>query len=244
MRWDARCLRNRRIARSRRFSAVSRRCSLSRRLRLPVASLLSAKSDEQAADSIVAMVDDHRARRGECGDDGVWKNAAARPGDRAEHHRRARCVAAERSRFVFPHAPRGKCRATDRLRNAAERRSRDSEFRNRVRRLRCDESAHGFPMSLAFISETLLKRTTSRCPTCHAACPAEVWKVSEGKQAKIFFKRTCADHGATTNCISSDARFYWLAQGDPQNACCGGKACCADENGADGTLGRNAIVNL
>ncbi len=37
-----------------------------------------------------------------------------------------------------------------------------------------------------------------------------------------------------------DARFYWLAQGDPQNACCGGNACSAGDGAVRGTLGRNA----
>src|SRR5215210_3662398 len=97
-------------------------------------------------------------------------------------------------------------------------------------------------VKIDLISETLLKRTTSRCPVCREKCPAEVWRVSEGKQAKVFLKKTCAEHGQSTVCISSDARFYWLAQGDPQNAggCCGGKACSAGEGGIDGTLGRNA----
>src|SRR5438067_12165171 len=107
-------------------------------------------------------------------------------------------------------------------------------------------------VKLNLISETLLKRTTSRCPVCRAACPAEVWRVSEGKQksAKVFLKKFCAEHGESAVCISSDARFYWLAQGDPENAnsngsgggCCGGKACSAGEGGIDGTLGRNAHV--
>src|SRR5438067_3862988 len=106
-------------------------------------------------------------------------------------------------------------------------------------------------VKLNLISETLLKRTTSRCPVCRVACPAEVWRVNEGKQkaAKVFLKKFCAEHGESAVCISSDARFYWLAQGDPENAngdggggCCGGKACCADERGMDGTLGRNAHI--
>src|SRR5262245_19219675 len=29
-------------------------------------------------------------------------------------------------------------------------------------------------------TETLLKRTTSRCPDCHGACPAEVRRVATG----------------------------------------------------------------
>jgi uncharacterized radical SAM superfamily Fe-S cluster-containing enzyme len=88
----------------------------------------------------------------------------------------------------------------------------------------------------------LLKRTTSRCPQCHAPCPAEVWR-SEGAPAQIFLRRSCAVHGETETCISSDARFYWLAQGRPENAeaddCCG-NACRASDGAVRGTLGRNA----
>ena len=53
-------------------------------------------------------------------------------------------------------------------------------------------------------------------------------------------RRRCAEHGEAEVCIASDARFYWLAQGDPQNACCGGKACSASDGVVRGTLGRNA----
>jgi uncharacterized radical SAM superfamily Fe-S cluster-containing enzyme len=93
---------------------------------------------------------------------------------------------------------------------------------------------------LALTSETLLKRTTSRCSVCREAVPAEVIRVAEGKGEKVFLKKNCPEHGATAICIASDARFYWVAQGDPQNACCGGAACCASEEGRAGTLGRNA----
>ncbi|HXT40973.1 MAG TPA: radical SAM protein [Candidatus Angelobacter sp.] len=87
----------------------------------------------------------------------------------------------------------------------------------------------------------LLKRTTSRCPVCHASCPAEVWRVA-GQPAKVFLKRTCAEHGAASVCIASDARFYWLAKADPENGSsrCGGSACCASDGSTAGTLGRNA----
>lgn len=84
-----------------------------------------------------------------------------------------------------------------------------------------------------------LKRTTSRCPVCRAACSAEVWRVDE----KVFLRRACPEHGETETCISSDARFYWLAQGDPRNAddggCCG-NACRVSDGAVRGTLGRNA----
>ena len=90
-------------------------------------------------------------------------------------------------------------------------------------------------------AEELLKRTTSRCPVCHASCPAEVWRVG-GRPAKVFLRRTCPAHGEASVCIASDARFYWLAQGNPVNAggCCGGSACCAADHSVAGTLGRNA----
>jgi 7,8-dihydro-6-hydroxymethylpterin dimethyltransferase len=99
-------------------------------------------------------------------------------------------------------------------------------------------------MTLTLTSEELLKRTTSRCPVCHAACPAEVWRVS-GTPAKVFLKRTCVEHGEFSSCIASDARFYWLAKGDPNNACCGSNSaasssCCSANGELAGTLGRNA----
>ncbi len=89
--------------------------------------------------------------------------------------------------------------------------------------------------------DTLLKRTTSRCPVCHAACPAEVWRTGS-RPAKVFLKRTCATHGEASVCIASDARFYWLAKGNPENenGCCGGGACCAADGSEAGTLGKNA----
>ena len=106
--------------------------------------------------------------------------------------------------------------------------------------------------------EVLLKQTMSRCPVCHKACPAEVWRV-EGTPAQVFLKRTCPEHGEASVCIASDARFYWLAKGNAENggACCGGGDCSApaspldfnfskgaahraSDDAASGTLGRNA----
>src|SRR6058998_2349448 len=77
--------------------------------------------------------------------------------------------------------------------------------------------------SISTTSGQLLKRTMRRCPACHVACPAEVWLV-DGPAAKVFLKRTCPEHGEASVCIASDARFYWLAKGSPENAggCCGG----------------------
>jgi uncharacterized radical SAM superfamily Fe-S cluster-containing enzyme len=114
------------------------------------------------------------------------------------------------------------------------------------------------------LTDELLKRTTSRCTICHAPCPAEVWRTG-GIPSKIFLKRNCAMHGETSVCISSDARFYWLAKGKDENACCGGAGvpagrsedCCSGSSVASprqnicrsadgsnvGTLGRNANPN-
>ena len=88
------------------------------------------------------------------------------------------------------------------------------------------------------LKDKLLKRTTSRCPVCHAACPAEVWRTG-GIPSRVFLKRTCAEHGEASVCIASDARFYWLSKGNDGN-CCGGGSCCSADGSNTGTLGRNA----
>jgi tetraether lipid synthase len=89
-------------------------------------------------------------------------------------------------------------------------------------------------------TDELLKRTTSRCPECHAPCPAEVWRTG-GIPSKVFLKRTCPEHGEVSACIASDARFYWLAKGKAENACgCGPDGCCSADGTNAGTLGRNA----
>ena len=91
------------------------------------------------------------------------------------------------------------------------------------------------------LSDKLLKRTTSRCPVCHAFCSAEVWRTG-GIPSKVFLKRTCPQHGEVSVCIASDARFYWLAKGKPENSMCGCSAgsCCSADGSNSGTLGRNA----
>jgi uncharacterized radical SAM superfamily Fe-S cluster-containing enzyme len=96
--------------------------------------------------------------------------------------------------------------------------------------------------TISRISETLLKRTTSRCPVCREKVPAAVWREHDGKSGRVLLKKFCPTHSVSTVCIASDDRFYWLAQGNPENACCGGKACSASEAGQAGTLGRNAVA--
>jgi len=94
------------------------------------------------------------------------------------------------------------------------------------------------------LTDELLKRTTSRCTVCHAPCPAEVWRTGN-IPSKVILKRTCPEHGETSACIASDARFYWLAKGKDENACCSNSpSCCQSADGsAVGTLGRNANPN-
>ena len=90
------------------------------------------------------------------------------------------------------------------------------------------------------LTDELLKRTTSRCPVCHAPCPAEVWRTG-GIPSKVMLKRTCPEHGEASVCIASDARFYWLSKGKEENACgCGPGGCCSADGSTPGTLGRNA----
>jgi uncharacterized radical SAM superfamily Fe-S cluster-containing enzyme len=100
-----------------------------------------------------------------------------------------------------------------------------------------------FPTPIFKLTNELLKRTTSRCTICHAPCPAEVWRTGS-IPSKIFLKRTCAAHGETSVCISSDARFYWLAKGKDENSCgCAPGTCCSADGSDVGTLGRNANPN-
>jgi uncharacterized radical SAM superfamily Fe-S cluster-containing enzyme len=91
----------------------------------------------------------------------------------------------------------------------------------------------------------LLKRTTSRCPLCFAPAPAEVLQTDESP-SRILLSRTCPEHGQTSVCISSDARFYWLAKGSEANrdeeSCGAGCACAADPDGRTGSLGKNAFA--
>jgi len=88
-------------------------------------------------------------------------------------------------------------------------------------------------------SSVALKRTTSRCTTCHKPCPAEVIRIGDDP-GQIFLRRTCDEHGEHSVCIASDARFYWLAKGDPKNECCAGGSCCSADGSSSGTLGQNA----
>ncbi len=87
-----------------------------------------------------------------------------------------------------------------------------------------------------------IKKTISRCPICRAHAPAEVLKVYQNGCEQIIMRRTCEEHGEHDFIISSDARFYWLAQGNPINSACGcGSTCYSAGKGKDGYLGDNAL---
>jgi uncharacterized radical SAM superfamily Fe-S cluster-containing enzyme len=89
----------------------------------------------------------------------------------------------------------------------------------------------------------LLKTTIARCPHCGAQCPGEVWRIPDNDGARVVMRRVCAVHGSSESLLASDARFYWLAKGSPENSACGSAcACSADPAGFTGTLGRNALT--
>jgi len=91
--------------------------------------------------------------------------------------------------------------------------------------------------------ETVLKKTISRCTQCKIPVTAEVFKKANGQKEEIIMRRVCPSHGTEEYVISTDARFYWLAQGNPKNkSCCGPeKSCCSSGGGKPGTLGKNAL---
>lgn len=90
--------------------------------------------------------------------------------------------------------------------------------------------------------ETVLKKTVSRCPVCRSQSPAEVLKVTQDGREKIVMRRYCPSHGTHDFVIAADARFYWLAQGNPINRSCGcGSTCSSVGGGKEGYLGGNVL---
>ena len=72
----------------------------------------------------------------------------------------------------------------------------------------------------------VIKRTRSRCPACRADVPATVVE----RDGAVFMEKECAEHGAFSVRLQSDARWYFESHGDPANAgagaCCGPGGCC------------------
>ncbi len=92
-------------------------------------------------------------------------------------------------------------------------------------------------------AETVLKNTVSRCPVCRKQKPAQVIKIrEENGHERVIMRRSCPCHGTYDFTIASDARFYWLAKGNPLNSSCGcGTSCSSAGKGRPGYLGSNAI---
>lgn len=93
-------------------------------------------------------------------------------------------------------------------------------------------------------AEVPLKRTLSRCPVCNKAVMADVVKTAVGEYGQVVMRRYCDVHGRYESVIASDARFYWLALGNPDNrqegGCGCGTTCFSAGGGKGGNLGKNA----
>ena len=93
--------------------------------------------------------------------------------------------------------------------------------------------------------ESVVKKTTSRCPICNKPKPAEVIKIIRNGREQVIMRRVCPCHGTFEWTISSDARFYHMAQGNPVNRAhggCGcGTTCSVGTDGKDGYAGDNAL---
>jgi len=97
-------------------------------------------------------------------------------------------------------------------------------------------------------TELRLKRTLSHCPTCRESVPADVVKRGGGKTEEVWLLKRCQSCGPTEVKLSSDARFYWLSQGQREvspSACGAGCGCASPASGNRiGFLGGNATRPL
>lgn len=93
--------------------------------------------------------------------------------------------------------------------------------------------------------ETPIKDTTSKCHVCNALAPAKIAKVVQNGREQVVKRTKCPVHGEHEFTISSDARFYWHAEGNPVNRAagggCGSGCACSSGGGKPGFLGDNAI---
>lgn len=98
------------------------------------------------------------------------------------------------------------------------------------------------------IGEDRLKGTRSYCSRCREKIPATVVKRNSGKAEEVWLIKDCPTCGGSEVKISSDARFYWLSQGqrgvDPR-VCGAGCGCASPASGSRvGFLGGNATRPL
>lgn len=95
---------------------------------------------------------------------------------------------------------------------------------------------------------TRLKRTLSHCQVCRESIPAMVMKRGGQKAEEVWLIKKCPTCGPAEIKLSSDARFYWLSQGQRQvesNACGAGCGCASPASGDRiGFLGGNAMRPL
>lgn len=93
-----------------------------------------------------------------------------------------------------------------------------------------------------------LKGTTSFCPNCRVKVSADVVKRPAGKSDEVWLVKNCQVCGIKEVKISSDARFYWLSQGqrEVEPSACGAGCGCANPaaGGRIGFLGNNALRPL
>jgi uncharacterized radical SAM superfamily Fe-S cluster-containing enzyme len=83
---------------------------------------------------------------------------------------------------------------------------------------------------------SLIKTTTSRCPTCKVECQATIWRIGND----IFMDRICPEHNLSQNRIGTHP-FYWHSVGASSGNCCSGGSCCSPGSNI-GTLGKNALA--
>ena len=98
-------------------------------------------------------------------------------------------------------------------------------------------------------SASRLKRTTSFCSRCRREkVPAEVVKRGGEKAEEVWLVKNCQECGSSEVKLSSDARFYWLSQGQREvepSACGAGCGCASPASGNRiGFLGGNATRPL
>jgi uncharacterized radical SAM superfamily Fe-S cluster-containing enzyme len=79
----------------------------------------------------------------------------------------------------------------------------------------------------------LIKTTLTRCTRCFCECTGDVWRVD----GQVLLLKRCPEHGEEVVRLARDERFYFHAEGDPNNRCC-----TSVEGGVCGTLGSNALT--
>lgn len=79
------------------------------------------------------------------------------------------------------------------------------------------------------LTHSLIKRTTSRCPTCLAAIPADVFKTAAG----VFMHKACPDHGSFAVRLATDPTYYYHSLGD--RTCGSACACHGTDSHTDAT---------